>query len=46
LHEPERGDSSDGSKFHPTSSKMKRLSYSMSPSIDEKKRRSTPLREP
>ena len=43
---PNAAESSAGSKFQPISSKMKRLSYSRSPSIDEKNRWSTPLREP
>ncbi len=43
---PNAADSSDGSKFHPASSKMKRLSYSRSPSIVEKNRVSTPFVDP
>ena len=43
---PKAAESSEGSKFHPTSSKMKRLSYSRSSSMDEKNRRSVPFLRP
>ena len=43
---PKAALNSAGSKFQPTSSKMKRLSYSRSPSISLKKRFSTPLADP